>query len=98
MSRQLEAVQERRNAKRHLAIVESVEYGLVEAVGRAGGVLDGFAFKDRGVDCLMVIKAEVSGKRMVAFVGSDSLGSLLIKAVKLAGSDRLVWKPDEYGT
>ena len=98
MSRQLEAVQERRNAKRHRAIVESVEYGLVEAVGRAGGVLDGFAFKDRGADCLLVIKAEVSGRRMVAFVGSDNLGSLLIKAVKLAGSDRLTWKEDVYGT
>lgn len=98
MSRQLEAVQERRNARRHLAIVESVEYGLIENVGRAGGVLDGFAFKDRGGDCLLVIKAEVSGKRMVAFVGSDNLGSLLIKAAKLAGRDELRWKADEYST
>lgn len=98
MSRQLENLQEQRSQQRRNKILEAVEYDLVESVGRAGGVMDGFAFKERGVDCLLVIKAEVSGRRMVAFVGSDNLGSLLIKAVRLAASDKLAWKADEYGT
>jgi hypothetical protein len=75
-----------------------VEYDLEESVARAGGVLRGFAYKDRGGDCLLVLKAEVSGKMMVAFVGSDNLGSLLVKAVRLAGRDELRWKEDVYGT
>ena len=98
MSRQLEAVAEERNQRRQKNIIEAVEYSLEEAITHAGGVLLGFAFKDRGSDCLLVIKADVSGRSMVAFVGGENLGSLLIKAVRLGGADRLVWKADEYGT
>lgn len=97
MSRQLEQADEQRNSRRHRAIVVAVEYGLFDAVERSGGVLQGFAFKNRGSDCLLVLKAVLAGKKQVAFVGSDDLAGCLIKAVKLGNSDKLRWRDDRYG-
>ncbi|GAH44249.1 unnamed protein product [marine sediment metagenome] len=67
-------------------------------MANAGGVLLGFAFKDRGHDTLMVLKADMGGESQVAFVGAEDLGSLFIKAVKLANAGKLVWKEDAYRT
>ena len=96
MSRQLEQVAEDRSARRRQEIVIAVEYGLAAAVERSGGILTGFTFKDRGSDCIMVVKAILAGRAQVAFVGSDDLGGCLVKAVRLGNSDKLNWRADQY--
>jgi hypothetical protein len=58
--------------------------------------LTGFAYKNRGSDCLLVIKADLPAGPQVAFVGASDLGDCLIKAVREAERDMLRWKPDEY--
>ena len=96
MSRQLEQVLEDRNAGRRKEIIIAVEYGLVQAVERSGAILTGFTFKDRGSDCILVLKAVLAGRSQVAFVGSDDLGGCLVKAVRLGNSDKLNWQADQY--
>lgn len=96
MSRQLEAIQERRSVVRQKNIVLAVEFALQDVVESQGGVFLGFAFMDRGSDCLLVLKADWGGEKQVSFVGSEDLGSCLIKAVKLGTAEKLVWKADEY--
>lgn len=97
MSRQLEQASESRAAKRKIEILIAVEYGLEAAVERSGAVLSGFAFKNRGSDCLLVVKGVLAGEQQVAFVGADDLGSCLVKAVRLGNGDKLRWRPDKYG-
>ena len=96
MSRQLEEMSERRSVRRHLAIVKAVEFELERSVGAAGGDLQGFAFKNRGSDCLLILKVILAGKAQVAFVGGEDLGSCLIKAVREAKGDKLKWREDKY--
>lgn len=97
MSRQLEQFEEEKAAKRKEAILMSVEGGLEHAVGRSGAEFTGLTAKITPVDCLLVVKGILAGKSQVAFVGSDSLGSALVKAVRLAYADKLVWRVDRYG-
>jgi hypothetical protein len=97
MSRQLEQVVEERTARRYKAIVAAVEYELESALSRAGAELTGLAVKLRPGECLVVVKAILAGRPQVAFVGAEDFGSCLIKAVRLARSDKLRWKADEYG-
>jgi hypothetical protein len=98
MSRQLEAAAEVREEKRRSRILWAVEGGLSEAVGRAGGQYRGFASRESGVECLLVIKAEFPAGPQVAFVGSADLGSALIKAVHDGERDLLRWRADEYAS
>lgn len=97
MSRQLEAIIEERQARREKGIIKAVEYGLVGSVGHAGGELVGFSVLYRGSDVLLVLKAVFPGGKQVSFVGSDTLGSALVKACREARADKLVWKKDQYG-
>lgn len=97
MSRQLEQVIEERSRKRGLLIVMAIEYGLAEAVQRAGGQPTGIAVKGILGDCLIVVKATFPGGPQVAFVGAEDFGSALIKCVRLAAADKLLWRADKYG-
>jgi hypothetical protein len=97
MSRQLEQAAEDRTSRRRKEILIAVEFGLVEAIERSGAVMTGFAFKNRGSDCILVLKGHLAGKHQVAFVGSDDLGGCLIKAVRLGNGDQLRWRDDKYG-
>lgn len=97
MSRQLDALHETRRDKRYSGLVSAVEFGLVEAIGRAGGELTGFAVKFRGGDVLLIVKATLAGKPQVAFIGAEDLGSALLKAVREGNQDKLRWREDRYG-
>lgn len=96
MTRQLEARREQKQERHDKAIIVAVEYGLFEAVGHAGGVLTGFAVRLGDEDCLMTLRAVVAGSAQIAFIGSDSLGNCLVKAVREAEADRLSWRADKY--
>lgn len=97
MSRQLEQASEDRNHRRQQKILEAVEYGLDRAVQHSGGELTGLAIKYNGGDVLLVVKVVLAGKRQVAFVGADDLGSGLVKVVREGLADRLKWREDRYG-
>lgn len=97
MSRQLEQADEERYAIRRAAIMQAVEGGLESAITHSGAVFIGFTVKITPVECLLVLKGNLAGRRQVAFVGSDNLGSALIKASKLGYMDKLLWRQDRYG-
>ena len=96
MTRQLEQHLEERSKRRREEIVNTVEFGLAAALERNEARLVGFAVKDRGSDWLMTIKAVRDGEAVVSFVGSADLGSVLIKASRMARGGKLVWKKDIY--
>lgn len=96
MTRQLDAIHERRTKKRQLAIVAAVEYALQGAIEHSGAEYLGFAAKCMPGECLVTIKGILAGRAQVAFVGAEDLGGALIKAVRLGRSDKLKWKPDRY--
>lgn len=98
MSRQLEAQEEVRLEKRAKAIAKAVDYGLVGAVAHAGGVLTGFSVKLSEGDVLLTLRAHLPAGAQVAFVGSETLGGALLRAVKEGRSDNLRWRPDRFGT
>lgn len=96
MTRSNEVSVEEKSERRDLAVARAVQGGLDNAVGRAGGALLGFTAKLDGYDCLLVLKAEFPAGRMVAFVGSESLGGAFLKAVREGKSDRLRWRVDRF--
>ena len=96
MTRQLEVVYEERRARRNKEIIAAVEFDLKAAVEHAGAEYLGFAFRDNAGGGLMTIKGVIAGRRQVAFVGSEDLGSTLIKAVREARGDKLRWREDKY--
>lgn len=96
MSRQLEAELERQSRKRHEQTVQAVYGGLSDAVARAGGVLHGLTFKIRPGDCLLVIKADLPGGAMVAFVGADDVAGCFRKGQRDGQRDELTWRPDKW--
>lgn len=96
MSRQLEKVREERSGRRDAAIVKAVEYALVGAVAHSGGVLEGFSAKLSGGDCLLVLRVVLAGKKQITFVGAETLGDALLKAVRLGERDKLKYKPDRF--
>lgn len=96
MSRQLEQHQEETRKKRNAAIVQAVEYELAAAIERSGAVFAGFSCNYNPGEVLLVIKGDLGGRRQVAFVGAENMGSGLIKAVRLAQSDKLKWKDDKW--
>jgi len=97
MSRQLEALQEQQETKRQTAAIKALEFDLAGAVQFMGGKMVGFAVKFDDYECLLTYKAEFEGKRMVAFVGSDTPLNCIVKAVNMAKNGRLRWKTDKYG-
>lgn len=96
MSRQLEKDNERREASRRLKVVHAMDYGLERAIQGAGRAFYGFTYRHRPGDTLLVLKASKDGTREVAFVGSSSLSEAILKAVREAATEDLVWKMDSY--
>lgn len=97
MSRQLEAKIEQRAAKLQDAAMLAIYGGLDDAVSYAGGELAGFSVR-LGVDeCLMTLRAEFPGGRMVSFVGGEGLPEVFVKASREARGDKLKWRADGYG-
>lgn len=96
MSRQLEQVREEKQKKLDAAVLLSLEGGLVEAVGRAGGDLVGIAIHWRGDGWLAIVKVELAGRRQIAFVGAETLAKLFVKITREANRDKLSWRDDKY--
>lgn len=97
MSRQLEQKMEERVRRERSQLLLAVYGGLADAVERSGGILCGFSAKMSDYDCLIVLRADFPGGRMVAFVGAADLATALIKATREGKSDQLRWKPDKWG-
>lgn len=97
MSRQLEAQREIQQSKRDRALVQAIEYELVDAVASAGAILDGFSVRLGGNDVLVTLRGELAGRRQVCFVGGESLSDSLRKVVREAKQDKLVWRADKFG-
>lgn len=96
MSRQLEQVREDRQKAQDKAVLIAVEYGLEDAVRTSKREFYGFAAQYRGDGWLLTLKAGLGEDREIAFVGGETLGGALIKAVSLAGRDGLKWRKDVY--
>lgn len=97
MSRLLDQQIEEKQLRLNLEIVSAVEFDLVGTVAHLGGVLVGFSVKFGEVDCLMTLRAEFEGIRMVCFVGAPDLGSCLRKSVCEGHQNRLRWREDQFG-
>jgi hypothetical protein len=93
----LDRIYDERATKRRGAILKAIEYELEEAVSRAGAELHGFAVNLRPGEALLVLKVTLAGRRQVAFIGAETAGDALVKAVREARRDRLRWREDKYG-
>jgi len=96
MSRQLEAKQEERSRKKNDRLAAAVDFGLVDGLESQGAELLGLAIKHDANYCLLTIKADVGGVRMVAFVGSDTIANCFLKAESDALDGELHWRVDKY--
>ena len=96
MSRQLDVARETREAKRVSSLVRALEFGLAGAISNQGMQLRGIAIKYEDLNSLLTIKAEVNGRVLVAFVGSDSMISCILTAEAKALANTLQWRPDRY--
>jgi len=96
MSRQLDAKQEQRAAKRRLALERALDYGIPGAIEMSGGTLLGFTVRYDSFDCLIVLKAAFGKDARVCFVGSDTLTNCILKCERDASHDRLKWVQDKY--
>lgn len=96
MTRALDADLEERTEQRVRAYGRLLEYGIVEHFGRCDVRLDGLSVKFSGVDCLVTLRASVEGVPQVAFVGGQSLGRCLQKAVRDVNANTLNWRVDKF--
>ncbi len=96
MSRTQELQREVKEEKRRVSLVKALEFELVGTLETQGIQMVGFAVKFDAWECLMTLKAEIGGKRQVAFVGADSVISCILKAVQAAQYDKLKWRVDVY--
>lgn len=85
-----------RDQRRYAKIGKICCGGLVGAVSRNGGELQGFSVRYGGFDCLITLRAEFPGGRQVCFIGAADLGLALIRAWDAANKDELRWKVDQY--
>lgn len=79
-----------------LALYSTLDYGLAGYIEGQGLVMLGFSFKTSAGDCLMVVRADKGGSKVVCFIGSDSVPNCVLKAARDARDDLLRWKKDKY--
>lgn len=96
MSRQLEQAGEERERSRRLSVVRALEYGLVAALENQAAELKGFSVRYEEHSCLLTLRADINGRRHVAFVYADSMMNCIIRADREAASNRLGWQQDKY--
>lgn len=96
MSRQSDRKKEEREAKRRNTLVRALDYGIVDALEAQGIELLGLSIKHDAFSCLLTIRAAVGGERKVAFVGSDTIINVFLKAEIDASHGRLTWTMDNY--
>lgn len=96
MTRHLDLKEEVRETARRDALVRALEFGLEGALSSQGIELSGIAIKIDPFNCLLTIKADRNGTPSVAFVSSDTLMNVLLKADSMAGHCVLKWQVDKY--
>lgn len=96
MSRQLEMLAEERTTKRHKALVKAVEFEMVGSLAAAGATMTGFSVRLDEYECLLTVRAVIDEKASVAFIGAEDLVGAILKLVKAAQRDKLVWREDKY--
>lgn len=96
MTRQLEAIGEQRQAKRHALLVRALEFELSGALQASGATLLGFSVKIEEWECLMTLRAYRDDSMQIAFVGSDDVINCINKAVRAAKSGKIVWREDKW--
>jgi len=96
MSRQLDVKREEREDLRRVELVKCLEFGLVGSLKSQGIDLLGFAVKYDEFNVLLTLKVDINGTRSVAFVGSDTMINVLLKAQSEALRQGLSWRADKY--
>lgn len=96
MSSEMDLKHELKATKRRDALVRALEFGIIGALEFNGIELQSMSIKPGDFDCLIVVKAIVAGKRVVAFISSDSMVNALLKLAHTAQQGTLRWKPDRY--
>jgi hypothetical protein len=69
---------------------------LRRAVATSGGELTGINLRYNGLEWLATIKAEVSGRPSVAFVGSGTLLQVVVKITREGDLQKLRWREDKW--
>ena len=92
----LAVLEGKRRQARRKAIVVAVEYGILAGVEALGGELRGVSIRTTPQNYLMTLRVEFDSGLMIAFVGSDDLGSLLIKVVRELEGNKLRFREDAY--
>lgn len=96
MSRQLDLKREERETAKRDALVKALDYSFQGALESQGIELRGWAIKYDAFNCLMSIRADIAGERMIAFVGSDTIINCILKADSGARRNDLSWRKDKY--
>lgn len=96
MTRQTDLQKEVRETARRDLLVKLLEFRLVGALESQGITMLGFSIRYEDFDCLMTIRAEINGERVVAFVGSDTIMNCVLKAGSEANRTALKWRADKY--
>ena len=96
MTRTRDSEHEAKMASREKRAGASLRIGLQAAVEAQGGTLAGFSVRCSDYESFMTLRVDFDGKRMIAFVGSETLEGVFIKAEREAAANRLKWKVDRY--
>lgn len=96
MTRQLDIEAETRESKRQSTLIRALEYGIVGALRAQGFDFLGYALNYDEYSCGLVAKASVNGKRVVAFIYSDTMINCIIRLDRDASRGALRWGADKY--
>lgn len=96
MSRLLDETAEDRAKAKGRRLVRALEFGIADTLDMQGVMLMGFAFKFDQHSCLMTMKGVIAGKYHVAFVASDTVINVILRAYSDTNNDALHWRPDKY--
>lgn len=82
--------------RRAARLARVVDFGLIDAVSRAGGQLLGLSVKYSNGEVLVTLRTLMPSGRMICFVGGETLGACILKAARDANNDNLRWREDRY--
>jgi hypothetical protein len=70
--------------------------GLEHRVAGVGGVCLGISLRGVEGDCLIVVRADFEGKKMVAFTGGVTMAGALVRLEKGLRKNEVRWQPDKF--
>ena len=79
-----------------MTVVDMLTGGFEYQVEQAGGVFLGLSVRPNIGHCLIVIRADFEGKRMVAFVSHTTAAQSITKASRELRNGGLRWRPDKF--